>query len=338
MKLSALIQLVAPILPAVCLTACDVHQFPEDDVATFGDEQQIRVVLTYPEGEMPVYTEETYSRASTLQTDYDVRYTACFYPRKSGNTYASTPDTTVTFTRRNFDMPDVYFGITLPAGDYRVVAWTDFVNRNSTLDKYYDLSSFPEVYLNTALDHEANNDFRDCYRGKETFNIVANLDDQEVFVEMRRPVGKYILIATDIDQLESLGSAKAAAAVRAGNYTTLVSYSGFMPNAYHLVNDFNSDATGGVKFNTTASIYNDATNEVYLGGDYVFTNSDGGSVSAILVVYNADGEAVAQTDAFSIPMMQGKLTIVRGTFFSASGGGVGLDPEFVEPDYNVPIN
>jgi hypothetical protein len=36
-------------------------------------------------------------------------------------------------------------------------------------------------------------------------------------------------------------------------------------------------------------------------------------------------------------MMQGQLTIVRGAFFTATGGGVGVDPSFDDPDYNLVI-
>lgn len=323
------------------LAACDVHQFPED-MATFGEVETVHIVLTYPEGEMPIYTETTYSRASTEQTDYEVRYLAYIYPRTSGSQYSSTPDTVVTFTRRNFDLPDAGFSVDLPAGDYRVVAWTDFVDRNTGEDKFYDTTDFPEIYLNTAVDHEGNNDFRDCYRGKREITIQetdGTGEDQEFIVEMRRPVGKFIVYATDVDQIDDLGEASAAAAVRAGNYYTVISYSGFMPCAYQLVNDFNSDSKGGTNFSTLAMMNSEENNnEVYLGGDYVFTNTGGGSVSIAVAVYNrSSGALVAQTDPFTVPMMQGQLTIVRGAFFTATGGGVGVDPSFDDPDYNLVI-
>ena len=299
---------------------------------------------------MPTYTEINYNSRgeialySTTKT-YDVRYIVNFYRLNNSGRADRYVDTSLVMTRTignpsriDGDILDCSFSANIKKGSYRIVAWTDYVDVGSSEDKYYVTDDFAEIYLNTSIEHSGNNDYRDAFRGTTLLDMEG---DNEVVVEMMRPVGKYQFIATDLDRLVKNMSSKATRedimrSISQQDYKVKFTYSGFMPCAYNLLDDFNADSDTNVSFYGEISVLSDS--EAQLGFDYVFMNDDDGAVDVGLVILNKNGEVMASTNSISVPMTQGKLTTVRGDFFTAKGsGGIGVNPAF-NGDYNIYVD
>lgn len=118
-------------------------------------------------------------------------------------------------------------------------------------------------------------------------------------------------------------------------YTVVFFYSGYMPNAYNMMEGKPCDSATGVKFSSALSAIDN--HDARLGFDYVFVNGEESSVMVTVALYDEEGTQLSISRQIEVPIKRSMLTTVRGSFLMQNtGGGVAIDPGF-EDEFNIYI-
>ena len=118
-------------------------------------------------------------------------------------------------------------------------------------------------------------------------------------------------------------------------YTVVFFYSGYMPNAYNMMEGKPCDSATGVKFSSAISAIDN--HDARLGFDYVFVNGEESSVMVTVALYDEEGTQLSISRQIEVPIKRSMLTTVRSSFLMQNtGGGVAIDPGF-EDEFNIYI-
>ena len=348
-------------LLALCLTSCDVHQWPatrdtmpvnlhlhyEPDFWIWEHQynQETGIVSQMLPDDIGVDEEHpgTSERYSGMCPSGTMRYIVRAYRAGNWNEFAKE----FVFTRDVTDGYDCDLVIELEPGNYEIVVWSDLCENNGDAP-YYDASDFRSIDLQYNTNYRACTNYRDGYRGnvsaisiQETIKVT---DPEEADIIMRRPMAKFEFIATDLsvftnkELMRRIAAGRAPEQIDFSNYTVRFYYINYVPVSYSAVSDRLVDSTVGLTFDSQLTEL--ATGEASLGFDYVMLNSNGTSVRVQIGIYDETGEQVAMTPVVDVPLQRDYHTILRGTFMStdappaSGGGGVGIDPGF-SGEFNV---
>jgi hypothetical protein len=318
-------------------TSCDVHEWP-DEAPVVPLYVELEHVTAWDTLHVP------FSRAGRPITDYNIRYSIRAYPLDELGNYSRVPVREFVFTRDMGEELDNRFFLEIPAGSYRLTAWTDYVTKD-TLDHFYDTSGFYEIMLQGQ--HQGNTHLRDAFRGAK--DIVLETGVMELVADtfrlgMKRPMGSYEFVCTDLQDFidKEVRELKQNSRVDVDesdihleDYTVVFYYAGFMPNTFNALTDKAIDSSTGVQFRSKLSPIN--KEEASMGFDYVFVNSDESSVIMNIGLFNKDGKQLAMVSNVNVPLKRDQHTILRGKFLMAdSDGGVSINPEF-DGEHNIII-
>lgn len=317
---------------------CSVHEWPELP------EKVPHLIHLKFDTDMPVQRIEAETRSEKNNDEPDIRYIVRVFPVVSnGNTSQEYIDQIV-FTKEITDKYDHSFLCELPPGNYTVRVWADFVKKGSTDDYLYDTTNFGEISLIDP--HHANSDSRDAFRGSKDVAIVADFtvhEPKETTVEMIRPVAKFEIITTDLQDFISRETKNIATRnnlddtkdiiVNLDDYRLVFHYVGFMPDVFSLITDKPVDSSTGVYFSSLLTQINNTV--ASMGFDYVFVNGNESVITVVIGIFNKEGEQLGMTAAIDVPVNQGKHTIVEGKFLlEENKGGVSINPDF-DGDYDL---
>ena len=337
----------------LCITSCAVHEWPEPTPA------DVIVNLDF-DTQMPQYKvlNEEGTRASHDGRDYDIRYTIAAYRLLQDGSYAEEPFLMKVFSKDEIEELNATFRFSIDEGSYRFYVWTDFVLAGTQSDYFYNTTSFRRISLQGT--HEGNNDFRDAFSGSADLKVIRRGSKETpstVTVQMRRPLAKFEFITTDLQEFITktieamIRKEEAEAAAKAGEtkpegdtktpvvdlekYTVVFFYSGYMPNAYNMMEGKPCDSATGVKFSSAISAIDN--HDARLGFDYVFVNGEESSVMVTVALYDEEGTQLSISRQIEVPIKRSMLTTVRGSFLMQNtGGGVAIDPGF-EDEFNIYI-
>lgn len=358
------------------LASCNVHEWPED----LGERYTFTLIMDFDK-ELPLHKEVTYTRDSKAdpsldeQANYDIRYLVRVYRVKDENDANREVFETHTFTRPSSEAYNHQVQLNLPEGNYRFRVWSDHVAKGTEDDHFYSTVDFADIKILADPTHPGANEFRDAFRGSaygsvydpELYQINnGRKPDHSATAEMRRPMGRYEFISTDMDEfldklLENLDPAtkasmlemaasrtdtkgeifwngltrdEVAEALGLDKYTVVFSYNAFMPNSYNIYTDKPSDSATGVSYESKMLI---ADQGMALGFDYILVD-DETTMNMNLAVYDDNDELVSATSGVQVPVARSKNTIVKGAFLTVtSGGGVAINPGFEGPDFDIEI-
>ncbi len=360
------LRLMAGVISLLAFICCDVHEFPKDTQRRVPFELHLQFNT-----DMPYYKEVTYTKGSDTKLPFgghDVRYIVKAYRADNARSASRQADTTFVFTKPNGGYLDNTLVLTLPEGTYDFKVWTDYVNMNSTSDKYYNASDFEEIILANKSDYGGSDIYREAFRGYGNATVldpllyanhIAENIRNEADVEMIRPMGRYVFISTDVEifltrvmemmkqqgKLQNVdlsadskaGYEQALQAINITGYKVVFRYNAFMPCSFNMFTDKPADSWTGMSFTSQMEI-EPSYKEMVMGHDYVFVNGSETTLSISLEVYNDKNEKVSATNPIYVPIVRNKLTIVKGEFLtSTASGGVSINPGYEGPDYNIEI-
>ena len=337
----------------LCITSCAVHEWPEPSPA------DVIVNLDF-DTQLPQYKvlNEEGTRASHDGRDYDIRYAIAAYRLLQDGSYAEEPFLLKVFSKDEIEELNASFRFSIDEGSYRFYVWTDFVLAGTRSDYFYNTTSFRRISLRGT--HEGNNDFRDAFSGSADLKVIRRGSKETpstVTVQMRRPLAKFEFITTDLQEFITktieamIRKEEAEAAAKAGEtkpegdtktpvvdlekYKVVFFYSGYMPNAYNMMEGKPCDSATGVKFSSAISTIDN--HDARLGFDYVFVNGEESSVMVTVALYDEEGTQLSISRQIEVPIKRSMLTTVRGSFLMQNtGGGVAIDPGF-EDEFNIYI-
>ena len=322
------------------LGSCNVHEWP--------DEAPLVPLYVQLEHEAEWDTLNVpFSRSSRAEADYNIRYSIRAFPMDEMGNYSRTASREFVFTRTLGEELDNMFFLELPAGSYRLTAWTDYTAAD-TLDTHYHTGGFHEITLQGQ--HTGNTDMRDAFRGAEDITLVTGVMElipDTILLDMQRPMGKFEFVCTDLQdfidkEVRELKQNSAdgsqdfdASDIRLEDYNIVFYYAGFMPNTFNALTDKAIDSSTGVQFTSKLRPFSDT--EASMGFDYVLVNSDESSVIVNLGIFNKSGKRLAMVSNVTVPLKRDQHTILRGKFLMAdSDGGVSINPEF-DGEHNIVI-
>ena len=326
-------------MPLMWLAGCNVHEWPDEAPLV-----PLYVDLMH-ETEWDTLN-VPFSRAAAAG-DYNIRYSIRAFALDEMGNYSREATREFVFTRNLGEELDNRFFLELPAGSYRLTAWTDYTVAD-TLDTHYNTSGFHEIMLQGQ--HEGNNDMRDGFRGAEDILLetgVMELIPDTIVLDMQRPMGKVEFVCTDLQDFidKEVRELKRnstdgnqdfdASDIHLEDYRIVISYGGFMPNTFNALTDKAIDSSTGVQFSSKLSPFSET--EASMGFDYVFVNSDESSVIVNLGVFNKEGKQLAKVTNVNVPLKRDQHTVLRGKFLMAdSDGGVSINPDF-DGEHNIVI-
>ena len=224
--------------------------------------------------------------------------------------------------------------ITLPvhlklyAVEYTLAVWTDYVVAGTTTDLYYNTENLQQVTCTTP--YTGSTGYRDCLYGSTTLDLRPYRDEWNVRVQakvdMVRPLAKYRIIATDVQ--EFLAKTQRQRDAEGGNntYTVTFSYGFYFPLGFNTATGKPMNSVQGVTFSTPLTIPDDGTEKCPLGSDFIFVNGTESFVPLNIELADANGKVVSRTRGLEVPYRRGHLTTLRGNFLTNEmQGGINID-------------
>ncbi len=344
------------VMMLLAFAGCDVHEFPEER----SEKVPFLLHLNF-DTELPLYKEVVVTKGGAQH--HDIRYIINAYRTDNVRGENRVADTTFVFTKSEISNLNYTAQLELPEGTYNFKVWADYVDAGSTADKYYDTRDFSEIVLADRENHPGSNDYRDAFRGYATASVInpayyagnaLNDIDNQATVEMKRPLGKFKFVSTDVDifisrvteLLKEKGKLDAASGTENADESPMKNIDlndffveftyYFMPCSFNMFTDKSASSWPGMTF--TGKLYAENESELTLGFDYIFVNETGTTLQISAAVYTRDGEKLSQTEPIEVPIARSKLTIVRGEFLTSQAtGGVSINPGYDGDDYNHPI-
>lgn len=356
------------VLLLLAFAGCDVHEFPKE----YHYERVPFMLHLDFNTEMPLHKEVAYTRSGETETKgvvehHDVRYIINAYRTDNTRGDNRVADTTFVFTQADVAALDYTAHLQLKEGTYDFKVWADYVAAGGHDDKYYDTHDFAEIILADRDNHSGSNDYRDAFRGYATATVtnpayytgpVVGTIDNQATAEMRRPMGKFKFVSTDVEvffsrvaqmmkergmllSVDADADAKAAyeqllQSIDLGEFYVVFRYNVFMPCSFNMFTDKPADSWTGISF--TSRMYMESEKEMTLGYDYIFVNGTETTLAISVEVYNRDGELMSSTNPINVPIVRSKMTVVKGEFLtSMATGGITINPGYDGDDYNIEI-
>lgn len=352
------------VMSLFAFVGCDIHEFPDpqsDALVPFN------LHLTF-DTEMSFHTEVPYTRNGDGDTKapssrHDFRYVINAYRTDGVVRESRVVDTTFIFTKSDLSNLNFVAPLKLREGSYTFRVWCDYVDVGSTSDKYYDTRDFSKIILTSRDNHAGSNDYRDAFRGTSSATIInpafytgarASSIENEAYVEMKRPMGKYQFISTDVEAFltrvmrmlqdrgvlnnnpNELTFEQMLQSVDLEEFEVIMHYNYFMPREFNMFTDKPGDSWEKVSYKSSMKRVNNT--EMLLGHDFVFVNGTETTLSIFVEVKNAYGEQMSLSKPVDVPIVRNKLTTVRGEFLTSKAtGGVGINPGYDGDDYNIEL-
>lgn len=314
-------------------------------------EEQISIRLEPEFGPMPYFTTVYYGvdadgNPTRSEADgLDLRYRLMIYSEsqfvKDGvslDVPIGAPLRQETFSISVARAKDYTIPLELSPGDYRAVAWADYVPQGSSEDFYYNTASLTDItlkhYDNSRV--PGNTTALDVFRGVTRFSV--GTQSETITLPMERPQARFRFISTDLGEfLSRIADGRPAEEILSG-YSVVIRYAGYMPYVYNVFTDRGVDSLPGAWFEADIRRMEDNQAEALLGFDDVFVSSTETSVQLAVEVYDkATGDKVGGTGSINVPLLRGRTTDIRGRFLTTdASSGVGINPDF-DGEYNVEV-
>lgn len=210
-------------------------------------------------------------------------------------------------------------------GRYTMVSWVMYESEEKNRGyNFYD-DDFSELLLRNKYNYTGANPYKISYRGAEPKNIAYNTTDATL--TSRPAMGLYKLIATD--------TAKFVPS------KVVLTYSSLLPASIH-------GKTGNINWWWSDISFESGVEHIdsvgdLLASDFVLAqDSKETSVTAILEVYDEEGILRARKKNIEIPLKNGGITTIKGSFYSflevdndgSAGSGITIKTEW-DASFNI---
>ena len=336
------------------LASCDIHEYPhgEHDV-----DVALNLVFDYDLPQYKIIEYTTRSREEEYPNGiypFVTRYIVDFYIE--GNK-GPEPDYRFTFEGEDVEDLNRTEHVLVAPARYKILVWTDFVSKEDKTP-FYDVNDMkniafhgddPDVTHYTGDKYTGNEDFQDAFRGEQDLDLSAyNKNDShvEATVDMKRPLAKFNVVATDRDeliafwikQMEARGipTKDGADAVDLSLFNIRIFYNGYFPSLFNNWNDRPVSSDTGLYFD--GKIRERSDGDVELAFDYVMVNGKESSINISIAIYDDQWEEISVIQGIDLPLMRSHLTTVKGKFLTnGAQSGISINPEY-DGEYNVYIN
>lgn len=311
---------------ALMLSSCLVHEFPEGI-----EEVDVAINLDFQDVITPY---KTVSKALLKAADENcrVRYTLKAY-EYAGDAFDKRARFTTVIFKEDASSPANTLHFVLPSGKYKILCWADYVYDDERT-VFWEPADLGKVTL--PEDYYGASDRRDAFRGELDIDITdfhaTGMSSLHV-MPMHRPLGKYVLVATDKQEFLTKNLTKAG--YDFSTFTAVVDYQQFFPSAYSCFYDRATGSSTGISYDCT--LVEKDNGEVEMAFDYVLLSEQESDIVLNITLFDAQGEDLGTVRNVKVPMKRNGLTTVRGSFLTkGTVSGISIDPGFAG-DHNVNI-
>ncbi len=332
------IKILYAILLAMAITACkEVLEYPASNVEPVDPtlvnlDVDIEIsISSYLEFQL--YAAETKSESSN---SYYLRTIIELYDQDD----MTEPTTTQTLYTPYSDIENLSIAFTedLKAKKYTLAVWCDIVEEDGGGDNFfYTGSTLSQIkYIEPYV---GNTELKSAFSDVVEIDLTPYADRwygvYECNIELERPQAMFEIISTDLEKFLDEQGDSINSDTDFNNYTVMVSYDGYMPYGYNVLTEKPNEAQQGISYMTNLEIL--SATEARLAFDQVFVNHTESGVNVSLVVYDENGDIVAEIASQAITINRNMKTVVTGEFLTSDYvPGIGIDPSF-DGEYNIVI-
>lgn len=220
--------------------------------------------------------------------------------------------------------------IKLHARDYRAVVWADYVKTDSEDDLFYNTEILDPLIATEP--YEGNSDYKDAFYATQELSLSDYRDEWgakvPVEIELKRPVARYELVATDVASFLKKIADKEISGKR---FTARIKYRYYLSVGFDVLDDKLRHALMYLQYSKTFDVPAEGVKDFVVGLDYVFVGNEPLEIPIEVEIVDEKKVTVART-MINVPCQQGKKTVVRDNFLTAdpdiADDGVGIDPGF----------
>lgn len=212
---------------------------------------------------------------------------------------------------------------TLQARRYKVAVWIDGVATQADVDNYYHTNSLGAIEIMMPYTGDIKN--KDAIAARDTMDLTgfqyAWEGNYTKELETYHPFGQYEIITKDL--IKALSRADLAVE----DIQTKVSYLGYLPSIYNIIDGRLSDAVLGVSYDAQIVALSDST--AHITTDFVMVNGSSTEVSIQLDFFDQNGVALNTATVNGIPIQKHRKTTIYGEFLTvSSNSGITVDKDF----------
>lgn len=324
-------------LPA-WMGACQLHEEPEltaegelgVDPTEVTVNAQLSLSLTLSESEggtSRIPTDDGYLHRFIIdayQGDAYIRQAVVYEDIVEGRTHVSIP-----------------VEMQLHARDYRIAVWADYVQEGDSIeDWWYDTTTLSPVINNGS--YRGNSEYKDVFCATQQLNLSGYRDEWNAVVPvemtLERPVGRYELVATDV---QALRDSVAAGSVQGDEFTVRIKYNDYLPVGIDVLTGELRNPLSYLSYDYDFRLSRIESDDLSIGFDYVFCEAGGSEIPIEVEVVDSKNATVARS-IIRIPAERGMNVTVRDNFLTADPAlaedGVGIDSSYDdEVDLEVDI-
>lgn len=218
--------------------------------------------------------------------------------------------------------------LSLHAKEYRIAVWADIVGDDTT-EPYYDLSDLTGIIYGKS--YRSHTVYKDALCGSANIDLTGYRDEwgakESMEIELSRPMGKYEIIATDVEKFLAEYSPS-----KENSYEIRLNYNGYIPAGYNVLDGITKNAFNYLTYSRSISGIPAGTTEFPMIFDYLFMDKDETVVPVTIEVRNIKQTVVAKSNV-DIKIKKNAKTVIRGNFLTTMpGDGIGIDTEFEEKE------
>lgn len=313
-------------LAVMLLTGCNtIYEYPDDTPIDNGN-INVDITLTIKDVDFEPFS-QTKVGERLHKEDYDLRYIFEIYPKDGTKGIESRIQREV-IHRAVGETGEMNFKLKLNARKYTILFWVDYVGKGTTKDLYYDTESLLEVKIKRP--YTGSHDIKDAFTQVKTLDLSPYREQKDVVIheriELKRPLAKIELIATDIQKyIDSRRALSGAVAMPAKVVLTYLPSIGEQYNVLTQRPERYSDSETFV-----AAVSNFSDTECTIAFDYLFVNGESTNVAVRFDIYDQDDHLLNSVKNLLIPIRRNAHTVMRGEFLTKEfqGGDVGIDDGF----------
>lgn len=219
---------------------------------------------------------------------------------------------------------------TLNESSYDIRLWADYVpTASGTSDYHYTTASGLNAISIQTAPYAANTDTKDAayaFCG----GIALTDGDKTITAELQRPLAKYRLVATDVEEYHRWMERNIDKYPPLDDLIIKIQYTSYIPSEFNVAVGQPSDSHAGYSYLGALPDEETSKGEMLLAYDWILVGDNESFAKISIRIESKDGKVISETQNVRVNYGRNCLTTLRGNFLTAgkTGGGASVDTDW----------